>query len=143
MMKIDHIHNDSIYLSGDEPLKSIDRIFEQECGCGVAFLNRTNIEGLYTHGLEQKVEQHWGHGPGYVWASRASVMNAQFGVALYEAYYKGPGSNCYQTCAIDLVRFEDALNKFGYKVNFEPKVSEDGCDIHFSIYKEAQQYEIK
>lgn len=134
MLKIDRIHNDTIYLSGDKKIDYGERVLEKHLGKdGIVFVAKTNIDSIYTYGCEQTRDNYFGHKPGYIWASRASVMNAVFDVVLYEARYSCNSSYC--TCAVDLVQIEDLLADFGYKVDFEPKISDDKVDVHFKLNK--------
>lgn len=136
MLKIESISNGVIRLIGDKPLgRSAQRLIEKNCGeaVGIMFLCNTDIEGIYTYGIEQLEAECFGHGPGYIWASRASVMNTVFDTALYEADYKCEGDCCYRTCAVDLVRFESMLNEAGYEVDFTPIKSSDGEDTRYKI----------
>ena len=135
-VKIDAIRHGTIYLSGDEPLQILDTILELERpgSAGKLFVKKTNIEGLFIYGLEQTRAEYFGHRPGYIWSSRASVMNAAFDLTLYEAAYRNDATRTYVTCAVDLVRLEDQLlSEVGYAVDFTPKVSDDKIDVHFTI----------
>lgn len=134
MLKIDAIRGNNIYLIGDEKLD-----LEEEClslvkGDNRLFVRKTSIEGLYQYGSEQLREDYMGHKKGYIWASRASVMNKVFDLALTEAYYKSEGSYSYQCCAIDLVTYEDLLNEAGYEFIREP-VKDTEWDRAFAIRK--------
>lgn len=135
MLTIDRISNGCIYITGEEELKGIERVLEKQESDGKCFVVRTNIEGIYTYGIEQTKEDYWGHKPGYVWSSRASVMNAAFGVTLFEACYR-KGTSCYRSCAVDLVRFEHLLKANGYSVDFTPIVSDDKEDVNFMLIKD-------
>lgn len=133
MLKIDRIEHGSIYLSGDKRLVSGERVLEKHIGAdGIAFVKATNFEEIFTYGLEQTRGSYFGHKPGYIWASRASVMNAIFDTTLYEAAYR-EGSSCYCSCAVDLVRIEDLLLEAGYEIDLTPKVSKDGEDVDYQV----------
>lgn len=137
MIKIDAIRNNSVYLSGDIELnKRLEQILDHDAGkqIGRAFVYRTNIPGIYTYGLEQLMDEQYGHKAGYIWASRASVMNAFFDTALFEANYKC-GNGCYVSCAIDLIFFESILSEYGYGVDFDANVSDNLEDVSYKIYK--------
>lgn len=135
MITIDKISNGTVWLTGDEPMKVIGRVQEKQCDTGKLFIARTSIEGIYTYGLEQTRGDYFGHGPGYIWSSRASVINSQLDTALHEAAYR-EGNRCYCSCAIDLVRFEGILKEHGYKIDLaNPQVSSDGVDVHYNIEK--------
>ena len=138
MLKIDAIRGNNIYLIGDEKLDP------KECmslvkGDSRLFVRKTSIEGLYQYGSEQLCEDFMSHKKGYIWASRASVMNKVFALALTEAYYKSEGSYSYQFCAIDLVRYEDLLNEAGYEFIREP-IEDTEWDRQFSIRKLSDCY---
>ena len=133
MITIDRIENGTIYITGDEKLEYLERVQEKQCETGKLFIARTSIDGIYTYGLEQTLGYYFGHGPGYIWSSRASVINSQLDTVLHEAAYR-QGDRCYCSCAVDLVRFEGILKAHGYKIDLsDPKVSSDGVDIHYNI----------
>lgn len=134
MLKIDAIRGNNIYLIGDEKLESKEECLSRVEGDSRLFVRRTSIEGLYQYGSEQLCDEYMGHGKGYIWASRASVMNKAFDLALTEAYYKSEGSYSYQCCAIDLVRYEDMLNEAGYEFIREP-IEDTEWDRDFAIRK--------
>lgn len=136
MLKIDEIRNGTIWLSGDQPLTVGARTNEKDLDQdGILFIRKTSIDGIYTYGCEQVRTSYFGHGPGYIWSSRASVMNAAFSTVLYEAAYRQENRG-YVSCAVDLVRIEGLLNEFGYNVDFTPHVSDDKVDCHFYIKKQ-------
>lgn len=134
MLKIDAIRGNNIYLIGDEKLESREECFSLIKGDSRLFVRKTSIEGLYQYGSEQLREDYMGHKKGYIWASRASVMNKVFDLALTEAYYKSESSYSYQCCAIDLVRYEDLLNEAGYEFIREP-IEDTEWDRDFAIRK--------
>ena len=134
MLKIDSISGNDIYLIGDEKLEPKEECLSLVKGDSRLFVRKTSIEGLYKYGSEQLCEDCMGNKKGYIWSSRASVMNKVFDLALTEAYYKTEGSYSYQCCAIDLVRYEDLLNEAGYEVIWEP-VKETEWDRDFAIRK--------
>ena len=134
MLKIDSIRGNNIYLIGDEKLDPKEECMSLVKGDSRLFVRKTSIEGLYQYGSEQLCEKYMGHKKGYIWASRASVMNKVFDLALTEAYYKSEGSYSYQCCAIDLVRYEGLLNEAGYEFIREP-IEDTEWDRHFGIRK--------
>lgn len=134
MLKIDAIRGNNIYLVGDEKLEPREDCFSLIKEDSRLFAKKTTIEGLYQYGSEQLCEDYMGHKKGYIWASRASVMNKVFDLALTEAYYKSEGSYFYQGCAIDLVRYEDLLNEAGYEFIREP-IDDTEWDREFAIRK--------
>ena len=100
---------------------------------GIAFIRLANMEGFATYGLEQTRQEYYGHGPGYIWASRATAMNKIFDVALVDALYKSEGSLHYTSCAIDLVHAKKFLEGTEYEVNEQPEVTDS--DIYYWIRK--------
>lgn len=134
MLRIDAIRGNDVYLVGDESIHGTEECMSKFRGDSRLFVKKTNIEGIYQYGAEQVCEDYLGHGKGYVWASRASVMNKAFNICLIEAYYKMEGTSCYSCCAIDLVRFEQMLNEAGYIVEWNPIENTD-CDVHYSLTK--------
>lgn len=134
MLKIDAIKGNNIYLIGDAKLDPKEECLSLVKGDSRLFVRKTSIEGLYQYGSEQLSEDYMGHKKGYIWSSRASVMNKVFDLALTEAYYKSEGSYSYQCCAIDLVRYEDLLNEAGYEFIREP-IEDTEWDRDFAIRK--------
>lgn len=135
MITIDNIENGTIWITGDEPMKVLERVQEKQCETGKLFIARTSIDGIYTYGLEQTLGNYFGHGPGYIWSSRASVINSELGTVLHEAAYR-EGNRSYRSCAVDLIRFEGILKAHGYKIDLsEPEVSSDGMDIRYKVEK--------
>ncbi len=98
---------------------------------GIAFIRLANLDGFATYGIEQTREQDCGHGPGYIWASRSTVMNRVFDVALIDALYKVEGRNTYSCCAIDLNTMTQLLEGTEYNVDPVPRVSSE--DIHYDV----------
>lgn len=112
-----------------------DRAVEQRLdnNDGIAFIRLANIDGFATYGLEQTRDDYYGHGPGYIWASRATVMNKVFDVALIDALYMQEGGSLYTSCAIDLVHVKEFLEGTEYEVNEQPEVTDS--DIYYWIRK--------
>ena len=134
-MYIDAIRQDAVYIIGEEDLRCKDMCLTKEDGEGILFVTSTNVEGIFTYGYKLKKEDYFGHGPGYVWSSRASVMNANFDIALYHAYYKKAGSVSYTCCSIDLAHLEPLLEGTQYEIDWTPHVSEKGTDIDYKLVK--------
>ena len=135
-MRIDAIRQGTVYIIGDEKLKCNARCLTHEDNEGILFVTNTNIEGIFRYGYEQtKEDRVWGHAPGYIWASRASCMNAVFDVALIECCYKEEGSPSYTTCAIDLAHLEPLLEGTEYEIDWTPHPSSDGTDVHYKLKK--------
>lgn len=133
-MRIDGIRNGYVYIIGEEKFVPTVEVMSLADKAHRYFIKRTNIPGVYTYGIEQLEEECLGHSRGYVWASRTGVMNRTFDVALTEALYKKEGDTTYRSCAIDLVRFEELLNTFGYEVNWTPR-EEGAMDIKYDLIK--------
>lgn len=138
MVKIDCIRDNAVYLVGDVKLEAGDEYLSKEVRDSRLFVRKTNIEGIFKYGAEQTCDEYMGHGKGYIWSSRASVMNKEFDTALIEAYYKNEGAFSYQCCAIDPVRFEQLLNEAGYEVNWKP-IRDDDTDRHYSLRKKKEE----
>lgn len=52
------------------------------------FVQKTNIEGVYTYGSKQLFDSAT-HGAGYIWSSRASVINGQFNMQIEDVVLNG------------------------------------------------------
>jgi len=52
-----------------------------------------------------------GHGKGYIWSSRASVMNQIFGSDIMEVAVRFPGEDCYFSRAFDVSDVKEILPK--------------------------------
>ena len=70
------------------------------------FIKDTNIPGLYTYGSKQ-LEDSEQHEAGYIWPSRASVMNRFFGVKFLEGVI---GEECF---AIDADTLQKLIESQG------------------------------
>lgn len=134
MLKIDGIRGNDVYLVGDVELKSGEECFSKVIGDNRLFVRKTNIEGIFQYGSEQLCDDFIGHKKGYIWASRASVMNKAFDIALTEAYYKVEGSLSYTCCSIDFVRFEQMLKEVGYEVQWTP-IENTEYDLDYGLKK--------
>ena len=130
-LKIDCVERGTVYLTGSEDLFSEEISNKKQLEDGYIFVRKTNIPGIFTYGLCQTRNEYYGHGPGYIWASRASVMNKELDCCFYEACYRKEGTITYRTCAVDLVRLEDFLKEAGYEVDFTPIVSD--TDVNFRV----------
>ena len=138
MLKIDGIRDNNcqaVYIIGDEPLIPEEDVLSTTSGYDRLFVKRTNIEGIFTYGCEQLRDVYLGHYKGYIWASRASVMNKMFDIALFECNYKTKGEVSYRTCAIDLAHLEQLLEDTDYEINWEP--IEDGEDVDYELKKKG------
>lgn len=98
---------------------------------GIAFIRLANVEGFATYGIEQTKQEEWGHGPGYIWASRATVMNKVFDVALVDILYKTENSSTYSSCAIDIEHLAKLLKDTEYYVKTEPRITDE--DIYYDV----------
>ena len=74
----------------------------------VAFLNKYE-EGSYSFGLIQGDYEYQGHSRGYIWSSRASIMNQIFGVHIIEACVRLPGDRTYFKRAFDIDKLREIL----------------------------------
>ena len=136
-MKFNGMMDGKICIEGDVNLVSTDYAMTQISSDRESeyFIRKTNIEGIYTYGIKSLVEDRiWDKPVGYIWASRASVMNKVFDTCLIECYYRKENTQTYTCCSIDLVRYEDFLKSNGYKVNFVPYENTDS-DVSFKVEK--------
>lgn len=138
-MNVDCIRSGDIYLSGEEELKIGDKVLTKEMEDGELFIRKTNIDGIFTYGYMQTGgDPIYGHGPGYVWASRASVMNANFDVALIEACYRSEGSYTYRSCSIDLAHLEKLLEDTEYEIDWTPHIADNG-DVKYELKLKSKE----
>ena len=125
-MKIALVGRDrKVYITGEEKLKNNNIILEEEVNDGVLFVQDTNIEGLFNYGYRQTCADYMGHGPGYIWASRASVMNKTFGMTLMDIYYKKENDISYSSCAIDLYVLEPLLKDTEFEIDWNPQIDDE------------------
>ena len=138
-MKVDCIRSGDIYLSGEEELKIGQKVLTKEIKDGELFICKTSIDGIFTYGyMQTEGDQIYGHGPGYIWASRASVMNANFDVALVEAFYRSEGSYSYQSCSIDLAHLEELLEDTEYEIDWTPYIFDNG-DVKYKLKLKSKE----
>lgn len=119
---------------GTQPLQfNKERAMEQRLGNneGIAFIRPANLDGFATYGIEQTRGHECGHGAGYIWSSRATVMNKVFDVALVDVLYKTENSNLYSSCAIDVAHLVELLEGTEYQVDTECRV--DGEDVYYDV----------
>jgi hypothetical protein len=90
------------------------------------FVKSTNIAGLYDYGCEQ-LEDGIYHKKGYIWSSRAGVINKYLNMSIVDVVYNG------RLLGMDKSVLEPLINTIGYGVSNNPMVSED--DIYYSICK--------
>ena len=115
MLTFNGIQGYNVCIEGDEDLKVLERGMEKEVDDGTLFVSITNVDGIYRYGYQvHKADPIWGHAAGYVWASRASVMNYNFGTHLIEAYYRKRGTQTYTSCAIAKFTLESFLDMDKY-----------------------------
>ena len=137
MLKIDCIRpNGDIYVVGDvdiEPQGIAHKCMLQDEE-SLVFVEYTNIEGIFKYGVKQLYNSR-DHGYGYIWHSRASVMNKYFGCAMIDIYYRKEGTLPYYTCAIDLAHLEPLLEDTEYCIDWVPCESSE-VDITYRIIKE-------
>ena len=126
---------------GDTPLVIGERILEKRLDNneGIAFVRRTNIDGIFDYGLEQTEDNYFGHKAGYIWSSRASAMNKVLDVALVEICYKTKNSSMYSSCAIDVPHLIRLLENTEYEVVTEPRVKES--DVYYDVKRKKGETE--
>lgn len=85
MLTIKSISGDRYYISCDEQIQKKDKLFSAivERGTEELFCGDTTVEGVYYYGCRQLVDT-WEHAAGYIWSSRPSCINGQFGTQLAE-----------------------------------------------------------
>ena len=133
MLRIKEISKSgTIYLIGDVDLRSEGEVLSAVDREGRFFVNKTNVEGIFTYGIQNTKPDCFGHDVGYTWSSRSSVMNKVFDVALIDVLYDTSGY-CFRTCAIDLAHLEPLLEDTEWKIDWEPRV--DHTDITYRIVK--------
>lgn len=76
-----------VYKELIEEVKPTDYCFTKSDDEEFLFIKETNIKGIYSFGMEQ-LKDSYDHKAGYIWSSRASVMNKEFGTALTEVVLK-------------------------------------------------------
>lgn len=111
------------------------RLLEQEIPMsgGIAFICGANLDGFFQYGIEQTAQEVMGHGPGYIWASRASAMNKVFDAALVDVLYKTDDSRFYGSCAIDVAHLREFLSNTDYMVDENGQASDE--DLCYQIVK--------
>lgn len=126
-------YNSTPYIIGEEDLKTGEVVLEKEVEDGTYFVRKTNIEGIFKYGFRQNKEDYMGNPAGYVWSSRAGVMNKEFDVALVEVCYKKEGSPSYTSCSMDLAHLEPLLEGTDYKIDWASR--ENDTDVVYKIIK--------
>lgn len=135
-IKFDGIVNGLPAFSGATKLHfDTERVLQQELPMsgGIAFICRANLDGFFLYGIEQTKQDVMGNGPGYIWASRASVMNKVFDVALVDVLYKSDDSRFYGSCAIDVAHLREFLNGTDYMVDENGQATDE--DLCYEIVK--------
>lgn len=136
MLKINSINRDNIYIEGDVELKLDEVVLSKDIATETLFVRKTNIEGMFDYGCRNNVEDKvWNKPAGYVWSSRASVMNKAFDIALIDVYYKKEGSYSYRRAAIDLAHLEALLVDTEYEIDWGPTVEDE--DIIYKLKKKS------
>lgn len=128
-------YNNTPYIVGEEALKTGEVVLEKEVEDGTYFVRKTNIEGIFKYGFRQSKEDIFGNPAGYVWSSRAGVMNKEFDVALVEVCYKKEGSPSYTSCSMDLAHLEPLLEGTEYMIDWTPH--ENDTDVVYRIVKRS------
>lgn len=127
--------NNTPYIVGEEDLKTGEVVLEKEVEDGTYFVRKTNIDGIFTYGFKQNKEDYFGNPAGYVWSSRASVMNKQFNLALIEVVYKKENSYCPISCSMDVAYLEQLLSDTEYTIDKSPRESD--TDVTYRIVKRS------
>ena len=128
-------YNNTPYFVGEEDLKTGEVVLEKEVKDGTYFVRKTNIEGIFKYGFRQKEADIFGNSAGYVWSSRAGVMNKEFDVALVEVVYSKNNSHCPMSCSMDLAHLEPLLEGTEYMIDWTPR--EDDTDVVYRIVKRS------
>lgn len=116
-------------IEGDKQITNSNRIHTREDEDGILFMSSTNVPGIYKYGYETKKDDRiWGHIAGYIWSSRASVINYNFKVKLLECYYRERGTQTYSCAAIDQETLESLIDADKYIIvkyqrNNDPEIS--------------------
>lgn len=129
MIKFKGVKYDSavVYLEGDETVVLGDEFCSKVDRDLRLFVKSTNVAGLYKYGAEQ-LEDSYDHRKGYVWSSRASVMNKAFNLQTIECLYDN------RFYALDLARLEELLEGTDYTVSWEP-AEENNTDATYKVVK--------
>ena len=128
-------YNNTPYIVGEEDLKTEEIVLEKEVEDGTYFVKKTHIDGIFTYGFRQNKEDYMGNPAGYVWSSRAGVMNKEFDIALVEVVYSKNNSHCPMACSMDLAHLEPLLEGTDYKIDWAPH--EDDTDVVYRIIKRS------
>ena len=131
MLTINSISGDRYYISCDEPIQKKNKIFSTvvDGGTRELFCGYTNIEGVYYYGCKQLVADY-DHGAGYVWSSRASCINKQFGTHLTEVILNGTA-----LWAMDINTLKELVSQY---TNKDYSVEE-----YFDFYDKEPHYRLK
>lgn len=124
-----------VKLEGDENLvwQTTD-VCSKVIDDGRLFVRGSNLEGFYTYGCEQLTD-NWEHKAGYIWSSRASVMNAAFDLQLIDCVYFKKGSYTPISCAVSARVLQKLLQGTNYRIDWEPRISKDKVDVNYDIKK--------
>lgn len=128
-------YNNTPYFVGEEDLERGEIVLEKEVEDGTCFVRKTNIEGIFTYGFKQKNADYLGNPAGYIWSSRAGVMNKEFDIALVEVFYKKENSHCPRSCSMDLAHVEQLLEGTEYMIDLTPR--ENNTDVVYKIVKRS------
>lgn len=128
-------YNNRLYLVGEEDLKTGEIVLEKEVEDGTYFVRKTNIDGIFKYGFRQNKEDYFGNPAGYVWSSRASVMNKQFNLALIDVVYKREKSYLPISCSMDVAHLEQLLSGTEYTIDKSPR--ENDTDVVYRVVKRS------
>ena len=134
-MKFDFMSYNDPYFVGEDDLTPGEIILETEADNGTYFVRKSNIDGIFTYGFKQNEADYHGNPVGYIWSSRAGVMNKLFGTTLIEVVYKKQTSCCPKACAMDARCLEKLLEGTEYMVDFTPH--ETATDIRYRVLKRS------
>ena len=124
-MKFEAIKDNKLYFTSNNKLESKNIVHVKYIGDGELFVKDTNIEDVFTYGFKTLSPDVWGHPAGYVWTSRASVMNRTFNLSLIDVYCKFEDNYHYTTCAITLDKLNELLNEANQNVNITINYTEE------------------
>lgn len=127
------IHNGNVILYGTE--KFIAGQVVQTCvdDDEELFLSNSNFDNVFVYGCKQ-LKDSWDHKAGYVWSSRASVMNKTFGTQLVDVLYQQEGSYLLRGFAIDASVLNTLLEGTGYHIDLDNPVVEK-FDIIYKLVR--------
>lgn len=94
----------SLYVELDANSGVIVEHKEKEVEGGILFYDKYS-NGIYQYGL-RSTRPYMGHDAGYIWSSRASVLNQEFGTNLIDVSLKTPDEDYYWCGAVEVDKVE-------------------------------------